>query len=327
MPSELKKERKQDTVDLNEMAKYIAPKEDVISRIEEGKRLEGLRLEAARHRRQTTLVIVVGLLLLFAGGGFLVYKQFSGQPTGLLSQGGTNSNSTPGTTVGEKKVEVTSDYTLTKMTLNTPDFGPVELYTYDFYANKFLKDQEGLSDPESLVKVFRDFRDQESLRTRIEKSWVLIFAGASSEGTENHNLELSSRRVNGVFQMMTKDAGLSPLGYWAIRAGEYKGFDEKMPSDKAQARSLSTLSPEEKENLLGPQRRLIVFVITPPRIPPQAEYNKDMTYFAGELYKQDLDLHIDGYHHTLAQRRTDPVPIAVTAPVAPPSGSTPGQSK
>jgi hypothetical protein len=310
MTGKLTKDREQDTVDLNEMAKRSAIKEDVILRIEEGKRIEQLRLEEARHRRRVNaLILLCCLLLVMSGGGFLVYKLFFSQSSTLPNQIATNSGQPPLMSVGEKMVEATNDYVLTRMVINTLDKGSLDLYTYDFYSNKFLRGKAVMTDPEALEKIFKSFRNDEKLRKRFEQSWVLIFASASSENSETHNLDLSSKRVNRVFQMMTQDAGLSCLGYWAIRAGEYKGTlpEEISRSDDEQELLFSKMSPQHKEEVLAPQRRLIVAVITPHQPVPPSEFDNYVTFLSDEFYKQNLLP--DGYQYTLKQWRTKPIKI------------------
>jgi hypothetical protein len=129
---------------------------------------------------------------------------------------------------------------------------------FDFFANRFLRGKEVLSNSDGLQEAFH----QEFFQSALKNSWVVIFAGASFDDQEDYNLELCGRRVRYVVQLLRETEGISPLGLWGIRAGEYK----ETPAGRT-----TPLSEEEEEvqaKLMGPkklatQRRLLIISITP----------------------------------------------------------------
>jgi len=308
MPNTARNGDDQHAVNLNEMAQRSATKDDVILRIQEGMRVEQLQLEAQRGRKRSQAVALIICLLLISIGLIAIYSYVGERFKNQAKVPNDNPTLAFHATVSSKTIEVAVYYVLTKASLDTNE-GPLDLYTYDFYSNRFLKNKEILTDPNLMKDIFAGFRTNDELRQRIEKSWVLIFAGASMEGSESYNLALSCERVRAVARMMVKDAGISSGGYWAIRAGEYKGTNGEGISrnDQEQETFLSHLTPQQKEDQLAPERRLIVAIITPHyRVSTGSEDGK-MTLLANEFYRNKLLP--DGYQYTLDQSRAKPMLI------------------
>jgi hypothetical protein len=306
MSGDLKHKKEYESVNLHEVAQQSSIKDDVILRIEEGKRFRQLQREETR-RRQLRLVAALALsFLIISGVGYLSYRQFSKTPKGIAEQPTpTPISNTEITLVGRPAIYTGDDrYKLTKATLNVPDEGSLDLYTYDFYSNKFLKGQVVLTDQPALEDVLKSFRDEKELRDRLEKSWVLIFAGASCEGTDDCNLELSGCRVKAVTRMMVQRIGVACQGYWGIQAGEYK---KNPPGDLRCEDKPSRAISDADDKWLEDQRRLIVAIITPNYAVRKEDEDRAINRLVVAFY--DHDLLPGGYQYGSTDTRTTRIDV------------------
>jgi hypothetical protein len=289
-------------VNLHEFVQRGAVKDDIVIRIEEGKRLERLQLEAIRLQRRRKFRMSAALFLsalTIMVVGFLGYRGIISPFNGVTGQPSPAPPVATGVILIDKKINNEPGYQIVKATLSTPDYGAVQLYVYNFYANTFLKDKDLLTQPEKLENVLRVYHDEDEPRKRMAKSWVLIFAGASCEGTNEHNLKLSNDRVEAVTRRMM-NLGIRNQGYWGIRAGEYI----KVPSEELYRCRDGQIEPTDKagKEWLEQQRHLVVAVITPQITVPPDQEDRAINLLADSFY--ELGFLRDEYQYTVAPNRT-----------------------
>ena len=248
-----------DLEDLENLSRQSVPKDEIALRIEATRRE---REEAARRQieiRSRRRVVVVLILAVSATVGATATYYWSRwfppgpQPTQVHSKPAEKPSqvSVTGRSIQDACQVVAAD-------AYVAGFGSFSIKVFDFFANRFLRGKEVLSNSGGLQDAFH----QEFFQSALKDSWVVIFAGASFEDQEDYNLELCGRRVRYVVQLLRETEGISPRGLWGIRAGEYR----ETPPGRTTA-----LSEEEEEvqaKLMGPkklatQRRLLIISITP----------------------------------------------------------------
>jgi hypothetical protein len=290
----MSKERREDqqvaSIDLEEVAKAGAPKEDIAYRIEEGKRIKELRRTLARRRLvRLRLVVILGIGVLGAGGysGYWIYTRHAAKtsnPPALAAEFSFH----------VVEAMVLENYKMRKAAITIPAVGDLDAVAYDFDSHRFLKGKAVLDDQEALKKTLVELREE------LQNSWILVFAGASFEGTSALNLGLCRQRVNAVARMMASDIGISNARYWAIRAGEYKQKGTSL-SEKDEDR----LAAEMGEKALAEQRRLIVIAIKAHNPVVEGDANRTMSVLVKSFYDQEfLPVNYD-------YSRTEPAPLLV----------------
>lgn len=269
-------------INLEELSKNSKPIYEIPLRIEQAKKRQELASLAARRRMIRQFLFILSVL--FVGGisvfSFIYYRG-SFTPLPVLNK--------PFMAVSVPIVEDT--YQLVKAEGYLPGIGKFQAHTFDFDSNRFLKGRDVLTNPDVLKSTFRQPTFQYALQNR----WVVIFAGASFEGNEEHNRNLCRRRVRGVFEILTHTEGIIPRGYWGIRAGEYR---EILPN------STSPLSEEEEERQarkvgeqkLAGQRRLIIIAIGPASLEHSFENgNRIVVRVVAMLREKNIIPHIYDY--------------------------------
>lgn len=145
-------------------------------------------------------------------------------------------------------------YKKTEASVTSEGHEILRVVQYDFYAGKFIVDNTQLQNESALVDMFAEMREQ------LKDSWVIIFATASLEGYEDHNLDLCRRRLYAVKDLLEADAGISARGYWGISAGEFKISLHNVAPEKWEDEE-NIIAKEKGKLWLADQRRLIVITI------------------------------------------------------------------
>ena len=206
-----------------------------------------------RRQWKFRVAILVAALLVLAGA-IWSYFQVTERPRVISARRG-------GEVVFKDVSESVFDYgTLREMRLVLTDDLEFAIHVYDFdtsyYApgeNQFTGEPQFLS---VLLERQKDFGE----------SWVVIFAGASFEGTTSKNFDLCRCRIWNLARFMSRE-GITNLGYWSIPAGEFRLRDGS-PDDSTEDSAEIEEEEEEEANRLGEgglrgQRRLLVVAVKP----------------------------------------------------------------
>lgn len=164
---------------------------------------------------------------------------------------------------GEVSESVFNYGTLRETQVSLPNGRTYAIQIYDFDVYYYTQGEGRVTnEPEFLsvlIKHQKDFTD----------SWVVIFAGASFEGTTKKNLDLCRCRVWNVASLMSRQGKINGLGYWSIAAGEFRlrslsadDFGEDGPEVEAEEEAQAKQIGEEG---LRAQRRLLVVSVKPLR--------------------------------------------------------------
>lgn len=267
------KSQEAQSVDLEEVAFQSAAKEDIAYRIEEAQRLRELQRAIAQNRRSRLRLIALFLIIGLVGasyGGYILYNKW--KPRSVTSPPALAEFAFhPG------EVKVMDYYTIRTARVTTPANGELDVILYDFDSNRFLKGKVILDNQAVLEGIFRGLREE------LQKSWIIIFAGASIEGKSSRNLILCRERVRAVYQIMRNDIDITGLGYWAIRAGEYKGRGALL-TDEDEERIAERIG----ESGLADQRRLIVIATIPKQSQPASNFAGIMNNLAKLFYDNEF---------------------------------------
>jgi len=321
MSGKLKEGRERPSLDLNDLARLSSTKDDIVLRIEEGIKLEEkkrreqewewLGAEAERRRRARRLALLAALVVLLpllAGVYWWANRSPDRQPvvfnrpTPQAAPTGPPADSE----LINKSVNTSNDaFVLKRATLVTKEVGTHDVIIYDFHNNKFHWDDTRLVDLGAFDEALAGYRSDAEMRDVYRRSWVLIFAGASCEGTSDHNLTLTQERVKAVTRLINEKVKTQPLGYWGLRVGEYvKAEPEQLEWCKDGAHEPDS----DKEKWLEAQRQLTLVIITPrEKVQRGDAEDKMMVKLAPMLYEHNLLR--DDYMYSAADNRAEPARI------------------
>lgn len=293
MSHNVKKEREAHSVNLQDIAERGTPKEDILLRIEDNRRLVQQERVVFQQRLLARRLKVLALLVLIGFSSFFAYRYYTRPPQIVIPQGQlpVPAPDTISVTVGDPST--LDNYVLKKAVVNLPATGVFDVYAFDFDRHTFLKGKTVLTEQSVLKQTLDGLltdtnlqRVDGDLQKKLPDSWAFIFAGASFEGYERDNIQLCRERVKAVACML-KSASIANLGYWRLAAGEFKSGESGKPSlsDKEENR----LAGELKEEGLIPQRRLLVLFVAPRTAPPQAAaVTSTVTALTGLFYDHKL---------------------------------------
>ncbi len=280
----LKANREADTLNLQKVAERGAPKDEIIQRIERDKTLDEQRINFARQRRLRSRLraAAVTLLTLAVASGLYYYFAFLRPP----GPGPSPAESQGGVTVTKEQPIPSENYVLKKAAVVIPGTGTFDVQAYDFFSNKFLRGKEEVADPQALRAALTELQTLLSQQGKLRNSWVLVFAGASFDKNADTNLVLCNRRVDSIICIMSKELGISGLGYWKIPAGEYRAGLPNQPAPSEEEEE--EIAKRMDENDLASQRRLIVLFVSPREAVPQDAGQRVMSTVGEALYDHDL---------------------------------------
>ncbi len=208
--------------------------------------------QAARRRR-----IIAGILVLSAGLLVVIPLIVYFSRTSSVASNGSRAIQPAELQNAQVKVGTTEnaeDYKRTEATVTFDEKEILRVVQYDFYASKFIVDNTALRDKPAIIKHFT------SLHEQLKDSWVIIFASASLEGDEDHNLDLCRCRLYAVEALLNDEAGVKARGYWGILAGEYKINLANIESGRREEEE-DRIAKDRGTKWLSEQRRLIVVTI------------------------------------------------------------------
>jgi hypothetical protein len=201
-----------------------------------------------RHWRLTLLISIAALLIL--AGAIGRYFRNTDNP---------NISTAPvGEAVFKEVSESVFDYgTVRETRLILAGEREFAIRIYDFNSAYYTPGENQIT--QELSVAGRLLEHQEDFA----ESWVVIFAGASFEGTTRQNLDLCRCRIWNVARFMARE-DLNNLGYWSIPAGELRLYDGSPDEDTPE---IEAEEEEEAQRLgeagLRSQRRMLIVTVKP----------------------------------------------------------------
>jgi hypothetical protein len=233
---------------------------DVAEAEAHGRQARQTQNQQAQSRRRIFLTTLI-LLLAFGLGAIPVWWYFSRrEPVKPASSApSTASTAAPRADLDNTQLSVGPTdngeyYKKTEASVTSGGQEILKVVKYDFYSGKFIVNNTSLKNEKTMVSTFQGLQGQ------LKDSWVIIFATASLEGYEDYNLELCTRRLYAVRDMLARDASVPARGFWGVLAGEFKIDLNNVPEEKIEDEE-NKIAQERGEKWLSDQRRLIVITI------------------------------------------------------------------
>lgn len=226
------------------------------------------RVQRAKKRNRT---VIIGLLafLILCGGVVVLLLRLGGDKDGEMIS--TNTTASPEAQIKNLEVKaeplvIGPNFKKTEATISNNGQDILRVVEYDFHSAKFIVNNTALKNQNAIVETFKEVRDE------LNGGWVIIFASASFEGPEDHNLDLCKRRLFAVKSLLSNHAGLSVKGYWGVLAGEYKMDLSNVPREKWEDEE-DRIAEKRGEKWLQNHRKLIVITIR--QIGPLSDQSKE----------------------------------------------------
>jgi hypothetical protein len=210
--------------------------------------------QKAKRRRIVLIFCLCAVVLLISS--FFIWRRLSRQHEPLQVSANPKNPDLQSSKFDPKSTDIWEYYKRTEASVKTDEGEEIlKVVQYDFYGGKFIVDNTHLRNEDILTATFAGMRDE------LKDGWVLIFATASLEGRESHNLILCCRRLYAIKQLMVTNAGESNKGYWGILAGEAnpKELNGVAPEERHEVKN--KLAREHDKEWLAEQRKLIVVSI------------------------------------------------------------------
>lgn len=208
--------------------------------------------EIERKKLRARIVAVLCAIgVLAAAGGVYLWLRDKQPPDDPLAESSPPSVRT--ITAGGVREQVAGDYILRTIGINGLSNQEFPVGLYDFDANRFMRGQEVVDDPNELQRLLTE------RAADLKNSLIVVFAGASFEGVPDKNRRLCRRRGCYVGKLALTVSGAAPDRLWMIAAGEHKSPALAGPDEEKQEEDVRS-SPGGEQTLRA-QRKLLLITI------------------------------------------------------------------
>jgi hypothetical protein len=212
--------------------------------------LKERELERKKRRTRTAIMLfAVGALVAVVGFLFVRYAY----PPAETPPDGPPGPTAPVVTAKEVREQVAGDFILRTIAVDRPGEQELTVGLYDFDANRFMRGQEVVDDPNELKRLLTE------RGADLKRSLLVVFAGASFDGEPGVNRNLCRRRGCYVGKMASSIPGVAANRVWVIAAGEHKSRDFAGPDEESKEEDV--LGSPGGQRTLRSQRKLLLITI------------------------------------------------------------------